>query len=144
FIITAMPNPARILKPVNPFTGEPAGEYSFQDFPQIRAAVGRARKAASVWRGVEAGQRVEWLRAGFQYFEANRAAIAGDITRQMGKPVGQAENELKGFFERAEYLLDAAEDVLAPEILPEKPGFIRRIEHAPLGVVLIIAPWNYP
>src|SRR5690606_26668659 len=25
-----------------------------------------------------------------------------------------------------------------------KPGFIRRIEHAPLGVVLIIAPWNYP
>src|SRR5690606_7071970 len=44
----------------------------------------------------------------------------------------------------AEYLLDAAEDVLAPEILPEKPGFIRRIEHAPLGVVLIIAPWNYP
>jgi acyl-CoA reductase-like NAD-dependent aldehyde dehydrogenase len=90
------------------------------------------------------GQRVEYLRAGLQYFEANRLAIAKDVTAQMGKPIRQSENEMKGFFERAEYLLDIAEDVLSPEILPPKPGFIRRIEHAPLGVVLIIAPWNYP
>lgn len=139
-----MTNPAKILRPVDPFTLEPTGEYPILEFAQIRASVANARKAAQVWRGVEVGQRVEYLRAGFQYFEANRAAIAQDITRQMGKPIGQSENELKGFFERAEFLLDAAEDVLAPELLPLKTGFIRRIEHIPLGVVLIIAPWNYP
>lgn len=139
-----MTNLAKILRPVDPFTLEPAGEYPILDFAEIRAAVAGARKAARGWREVEVGQRVEFIRAGLQYFEANRAAIAQDITRQMGKPIHQSENELKGFFERAEYLLDAAEDVLAPELLPQKPGFIRRIEHVPLGVVLIIAPWNYP
>ncbi|MDB5050083.1 MAG: aldehyde dehydrogenase family protein [Fibrobacteres bacterium] len=139
-----MTTPARILRPVNPFTLEPAGEYPIQDFPALKASLAAARRAAQAWRKVEVGQRAEWLRTGLQYFEANRGAIAEDITLQMGKPIRQSENELKGFFERAEYLLDAAEDVLAPEILPPKPGFLRRIEHVPLGVVLIIAPWNYP
>ncbi|HKP95781.1 MAG TPA: aldehyde dehydrogenase family protein [Fibrobacteria bacterium] len=139
-----MPNPARILRPINPFTLEPAGEYPLLEHPALKAAVAAARKAALAWRQVSVAQRVEWMRAGLQYFEANRAAIAEDITLQMGKPIRQSENELKGFFERAEYLLGAAEEVLAPESLPPKPGFIRRIEHVPLGVVLIIAPWNYP
>lgn len=139
------------MRPVNPFTLESAGEYPVQDYPALLSAVAAARAAARHWRKVEVAQRVEWLRAGLQYFEANRASIAQDITLQMGKPIRQAENELKGFFERAEYLLDAAEDVLAPEVLPPKRSdpltgspLIRRIEHVPLGVVLIIAPWNYP
>ncbi|MDQ3000988.1 MAG: aldehyde dehydrogenase family protein [Fibrobacterota bacterium] len=139
-----MTNSAKYLRPTNPFTLETVGEYPILDFPGIRAAVTAARTAAQAWRQVSVAQRAEWVRTGLQYFEANRTAIAQDITRQMGKPIRQSENELKGFFERAEYLVDAAEAVLAPEILPPKPGFLRRIEHVPLGVVLIIAPWNYP
>lgn len=135
---------AKVLRPVDPFTLEPAGEYPLADFPALKSAVARARAASAGWRKVPVAQRVEWVRAGLQWFEANRAAIAKDITRQMGKPIQQSENELKGFFERAHWLADAAEAVLAPDILPPKPGFIRRIEHTPLGVVLIIAPWNYP
>ncbi|HLP40641.1 MAG TPA: aldehyde dehydrogenase family protein, partial [Fibrobacteria bacterium] len=132
------------LKPLNPYSLEPTGEYPILEYAQIRAKVDAARRAQAVWRRIDPGQRVEYLRAGLQYFGANRASIAKDITVQMGKPVWQSENELKGFFERAEWMLGAAEGVLAPDLLPEKPGFIRRIEHVPLGVVLIIAPWNYP
>ena len=139
-----MTNAPGILRAIDPFTLEPAGEYPLSDFAGLKAAVGKARAAAAGWRRVPVAQRVEWVRAGLQWFEANRAAVAMDITRQMGKPIGQSENELKGFFERAEWMADAAESALAPDILPPKPGFARRIEHAPLGVVLIIAPWNYP
>ncbi len=139
-----MPNPDKTLRPINPFTLEPAGMYGMQDFFGIRAAVQAAREAASAWRKVDPATRAEWVRAGLAYFRANAAAIALDITRQMGKPLSQSENEVKGFFERAEWLAGAAPSVLAPESLPPKPGFIRRIEHVPLGVVLIIAPWNYP
>ena len=134
----------KTLHPINPFTLETAGEYSMQDFPEIRKRISAARASFEAWKRIEPGQRVEWLRAGLQYFEANRSAIAKDITAQMGKPIWQAENELKGFFERSEYLLDIAEATLRPEILPPKPGFLRRIEHAPLGVVFVIAAWNYP
>lgn len=133
-----------LLKTLDPFTLEIAGEYPLLDFPGLQETVAKARAAAARWRQVPTAQRVEWVRSGLQWFEANRAAIAMDITRQMGKPIQQSENELKGFFERAEWLADAAEAALAPDLLPPKPGFVRRIEHAPLGVVLIIAPWNYP
>ncbi len=132
------------IRPLNPFTLEPTGEYPLLDYSELTKAIAAARRASEYWRKVEVGQRVEYIRAGLQYFEANRGAIAKDITQQMGKPIRQSENELKGFFERADFLLDAAESTLAPEILTGKPGFIRRIEHVPLGVALIIAPWNYP
>ena len=139
-----MTTPNKILRPVDPFTLEAAGEYPVADFAALKAVVARARAAAVQWRLVPVAQRVEYLRAGLQWFEANRAAIAMEITRSMGKPIQQSENELKGFFERAHWLANAAEEALAPDLLPTKAGFIRRIEHAPLGVVLIIAPWNYP
>ena len=135
---------SKLLRPLNPFTLESTGEYPVLGFSELRLAIAAAKRASEVWRKVEVGRRVEYLRIGLQYFETNREAIAKDITHQMGKPIGQSRNELKGFFERANYLLSHAESVLAPEILTEKPGFQRRIEHVPLGVVLIIAPWNYP
>jgi acyl-CoA reductase-like NAD-dependent aldehyde dehydrogenase len=51
---------------------------------------------------------------------------------------------MNGFKERSEYLLSIAEEALAPISLPEKPNFERKIVREPLGVVLIIAAWNYP
>jgi acyl-CoA reductase-like NAD-dependent aldehyde dehydrogenase len=139
-----MTNPDKTLSPLNPFTLEPEGMYAIRDFIGIGTAVAAARKAAQAWRAVDLSKRVECVRAGLKYFETHREAIAHDITRQMGKPIQQSVNELNGFFERAEWLAASAGTILVPEILPPKPGFQRRIEHAPLGVVLIIAPWNYP
>lgn len=133
----------RILRPRNPFTLETSESYPVLDFDGIQKSVEMARSAFSVWRGTPVSGRVAWIREALGYFDGNRDRIAEDITAQMGKPLRQSENEVKGFFERAEYLLNAAESALAPDLLP-KEGFVRRIEHEPLGVVLIIAPWNYP
>ncbi len=132
------------IQPLNPFTLEPTGDYSETDFPGLVKAISIAKEAGAAWRKVTVGKRVEYLRAALDYFTVHHAAIAQDITRQMGKPLRQSENEVKGFLERAAYLTAEAEFILVPEILPEKSGFHRRIEHVPLGVVLIIAPWNYP
>lgn len=47
--------------------------------------------------------------------------------------------------QRAEYMLSIAESSLSPvSLTPDPPGFKRYILRAPLGVVLVIAPWNYP
>lgn len=139
-----MTKPIKVVRPINPFTLEPVGEYPILDYTALQSTINRARNASKAWRKVDVGQRVEWLRAALQYFEANRGSIVTDITQQMGKPIRQSENEVKGFFERAEYLIGSAESILSSEYLPAKAGFERRIEHVPLGVVLIIAPWNYP
>jgi len=41
-------------------------------------------------------------------------------------------------------MIECADRALAPDVLPERPGVHRRIEHVPLGVVLDLAAWNYP
>jgi acyl-CoA reductase-like NAD-dependent aldehyde dehydrogenase len=123
---------------------EPAGEYARLDFGAVQAKLQTAKAAFQTWKKMPVAHRAEWAAEGLRYFKTQGAEIARDITAQMGKPIRQSENELKGFFERAEYMLGIAEETLRPEILSPKPGFERRIEHEPLGVVLIIAPWNYP
>jgi acyl-CoA reductase-like NAD-dependent aldehyde dehydrogenase len=63
----------------------------------------------------------------------------------MGRPVAHAPGEItRGFQERAHWLLGAAAGALADEQLPARHGFVRFIRHEPLGVVLVVAPWNYP
>ena len=76
--------------------------------------------------------------------EEHAESIAGDITRMMGKPLGQARGEVKTTAARARYMISIAEATLADIVLPSDKGFERRIVHEPLGVVLDLPAWNYP
>jgi len=69
-----------------------------------------------------------------------------ELTMQMGRPVSQNAGEVRGFLDRAEYMLSIAAMSLADTSLEDtdKPGFKRYIKRVPLGVVLVIAPWNFP
>lgn len=64
---------------------------------------------------------------------------------QMGRPISQIPGEIKGFLDRAQYMLSIANQALAdvPLTDTDKPGFRRFIRRTPLGVVLVIAPWKY-
>jgi acyl-CoA reductase-like NAD-dependent aldehyde dehydrogenase len=53
-------------------------------------------------------------------------------------------NEVRGFEERARFLLSVAKEALADIPLEQKPEFKRYIRKEPLGIVFVIAPWNYP
>jgi len=67
--------------------------------------------------------------------------LGGELAWQMGRPIAYGPNELRrGFQERAQYMCGIAEASLA-EISISSGRFIRR---EPLGVVLVVAPWNYP
>ncbi len=103
-----------------------------------------ARAAFLKWRRVPLERRITEVRAAMETFRRDKEAIAREISLQMGKPVAQARGEVDTLLARVEHMLEIAPTVLAPEVLPEKPGFARRIEREPLGVVLDIAAWNYP
>ena len=132
------------LQVVNPFNQEVVCEVPLDQDAQVRAKVAAARSAFESWRRLPVDERLRRVQAGLERFRARADEIAREVTLQMGKPIREARREVQTFFERAEYMLAIAPEVLAPEILPEKEGLHRRIEHAPLGVVLDIAAWNYP
>ena len=52
--------------------------------------------------------------------------------------------EFKPFEQRARHMIGIAEQALAPLVPEKQQGFTRFIEKTPIGVVLVIAPWNYP
>jgi len=129
---------------VNPYTLDIVRVVETDSPVAVGRKLDRARAAAAEWRRVPLEQRIAEVRAAMETFRRDKEEIAREISLQMGKPVKQARGEVDTMLDRAEHMLSIAPAALAPEVLPAKAGFERRIEREPLGVVLDIAAWNYP
>ncbi len=66
-----------------------------------------------------------------------------ELALQMGRPVRYG-GEFRGFAERANHMCDIAEEALRPLVVEDGEASLRQIAREPLGVVMVIAPWNYP
>ena len=128
----------------NPFNQQTVCELPFHTALEVEDAVDLASAAQARWARLPLAERCRQVRAGLDRFRTLADQVARDVTRQMGKPLKQAQGEFNTMCDRAEYMLSIAEEALRPDILPEKSNFVRRIEHVPLGVVFNIAAWNYP
>ena len=111
---------------------------------KVEAVFARARLAQRDWARLPIAGRARTCGALVDAMLAMREEIVPELAWQMGRPVGSGAGELRGFEERARAMIDLAETALAPVVPAEKSGFRRYIRRDPLGVVLTIAPWNYP
>ncbi|MFH1725998.1 MAG: aldehyde dehydrogenase family protein [Elusimicrobiota bacterium] len=132
------------LKVVNPYNQEVVCKLPYDDEARIDKKLDSAVRTFQVWRRLPLGERREQVRLGLEKFRRVGDDIAREVTLQMGKPIREARNEVRTFFERAEHMLSIAEEALRPDELPAKDGFHRRIDHVPFGVVFNLAAWNYP
>jgi acyl-CoA reductase-like NAD-dependent aldehyde dehydrogenase len=110
----------------------------------IAQAVAAARKAQMEWKGVAIVERARLLSGMVDAMLAMREDIAPEIAWQMGRPIKYAGGELGGFEERARGMIALAESALVPIVPDAKAGFTRYVKREPVGVVLTVAPWNYP
>jgi acyl-CoA reductase-like NAD-dependent aldehyde dehydrogenase len=135
--------PERIVV-VSPADGSVVAERELASPAEIARVVERARVAQARWRQLPLARRAERVAAFVDAFVARRDAIAREITLQMGRPIAHSPGELRGFEERARHMLAIAGESLADVVPAPAPGFTRFIRREPHGVVLSIAPWNYP
>ncbi len=110
----------------------------------IEKTISNSVIAQNEWGSLKVEERVDLLKKFVADFLSKEKQIIEEITRQMGRPISQALNELKGFKERADYMLSIADEKLKNIYLPEKENFKNYIKRIPMGVSFIIAPWNYP
>ena len=129
---------------VSPIDGSIVAERAWTRPEQIGAALERARAAFASWRRVPVAERAAHGSRFVDAFVSRREEIAVEITRQMGRPVAHSPGEVGGLEERARHMIGIAEDALADLGTAPREGFRRFIRREPLGVVLTIAPWNYP
>ncbi|HEX8825713.1 MAG TPA: aldehyde dehydrogenase family protein [Archangium sp.] len=128
----------------NPYTGDVACSVPLADEATVNTVLDQARAAARAARSTRLSERKVWCERMVAAMEARANDIALDISRMMGKPLGQARGEIRGMAERARYMISIADSALADLVLPDKAGFERRIVKEPLGVVLDLPAWNYP
>ena len=106
-------------------------------------AVARARAARAGWTARPLPDRIALVMAGVARLGAMGEEMVTELARMMGRPVRYG-GEFGGVNERASHMAAIAESALAPLVIEASDRFERRILREPHGVVLVIAPWNYP
>jgi acyl-CoA reductase-like NAD-dependent aldehyde dehydrogenase len=134
----------RIQRSYSPIDGRLLVERELASSAVINGALDNAVSAQSGWRSTPLSERISALTAMVEAFVANKSAIAEEITLQMGRPLSQSPWEVDGFEDRALTMLAKAETALADLVPAPIDGFTRFVRREPLGVVLTLAPWNYP
>jgi acyl-CoA reductase-like NAD-dependent aldehyde dehydrogenase len=132
------------LKTISPVDGRVYVERPLETAAGIDRALAIAQRAQVAWSATPLAERCALLTQAVDAFVAKSADIAAEITWQMGRPIRYTPGEVKGFEERARYMLEVAPAALAAVNPGEKAGFQRQIKRVPLGVIVVVAPWNYP
>ncbi len=132
-------------KTISPIDGSVFVERVLATSSEIDAALQRAVEAQRTWAQVPLEDRMAIARKFVEAMESKADEIGVELTWQMGRPIRYTPNEIKrGFAERARFMIDAAPEALADHAVAPKQGFTRFIRKTPLGVVFVVAPWNYP
>ncbi|HQU50474.1 MAG TPA: aldehyde dehydrogenase family protein, partial [Casimicrobiaceae bacterium] len=77
---------------------------------------------------------------------AREDELARTLTQEVGKPIRQSRNELKGLLGRIDFFLaESAKTLRDEKVFEDRDGRLEeRISHEPLGVIANISAWNYP
>lgn len=136
-----MPSTIQLISPVD---GRVYAERQYADAAQIEQALADARAAQAQWKRRPLSERAAYCSAAVDAMLAMKDEIVPELAWQMGRPVRFGAGELRGFEERARYMIAIAPEALAAVEPTPVAGFRRLIKREPLGTVLVIAPWNYP
>jgi acyl-CoA reductase-like NAD-dependent aldehyde dehydrogenase len=132
------------LKILNPATGEVAGTLPADDAKAVRAKYERARASQPEWARVRLKSRIEMIARLRERIVAETERLAQVLTLEVGKPIAQSRNELKGVLPRIDFFLENAPAVLAARKVHQEDALEERVSHEPLGVIANVSAWNYP
>nr|VWP00729.1 Peroxisome biosynthesis protein [Ganoderma boninense] len=131
---------------LTPHNQQPLVTRTYPSLDHLDKSIQSAASAQEKWARVPLKQRIAIGRMFMDEFDKMRDEIPLELALQMGRPAKQVSGEVRGTLDRADYMLSIAEKSLkdVPLTDTDKPGFRRYIRRDPLGVVLVVAPWNYP
>ncbi len=136
-----------MLETVNPATGEVLATFPVHGRREVDAAVAQAREAAVWWAGLGwSGRRIRLL-AWKSYLTRYISRLAQLVHVETGKPLDDAKLEIILAIVHIDWAARHARRVLRPHRVRSGLAAINQastVEYQPLGVIGVIAPWNYP
>ena len=128
---------------INPATNERIASYEEFTPERIRDILDAADGAFLSWRKTSFGERSGKMLSAAKVLRNRKFEFAHLMTREMGKPIVQAEAEIEKCAWVCEYYAENAEKFLADEVIATD-ATKSFVAFQPLGVVLAVMPWNFP
>jgi succinate-semialdehyde dehydrogenase/glutarate-semialdehyde dehydrogenase len=137
------------LRSVNPTTGEPLGTVPVTAPGDVQAVVDAAATAQPFWAGLTLADRARYLERTAQVLIDETDAIRDLIVAEQGKPRNEAfAMELLPTIDALHWIAAEGQKLLADEKIAMPQWFLKTkrssFTYEPLGVIGVIAPWNYP
>ena len=131
------------LRSINPANGAVIAEYSEHSPEEIGRRIAGGADAFPKWRRIPVAERAAMLLPLAQLLRSSRESHARLMAVEMGKPVAQGLAEIDKCADTCEYYARQAATLLAPRAVATDASE-SKIAFEPLGVVLVIMPWNFP
>jgi acyl-CoA reductase-like NAD-dependent aldehyde dehydrogenase len=132
------------IRCISPVDGSLYAERKPAKNKEVHNAFRLARLAQDGWKRRSIEERAGFCLKAVDAMLAMKDEIVPELAWQMGRPVRYGAGELRGFEERARYMVSIAAQALKAVDPGPKDGFVRYIRREPVGVVFTVAPWNYP
>jgi acyl-CoA reductase-like NAD-dependent aldehyde dehydrogenase len=137
---------AATLSIVNPATGSPILRVAADGPREVAARYAAARAAQPRWAATPIRRRIAAIEKFREQVVARTDSLAHTLTQEVGKPIRQSRNELRGLLARLDFFIAESARALRERRVFEDAAqkLDERITHEPLGVVANISAWNYP
>ena len=129
---------------INPATEDIIKEIKEDNRESIEKKFSILKTFQPEWQKVSLIERIEILKKFSGLLEQNIEELASVLTSEVGKPLQQSQNEVKGAMARINWLTGNAEKYLSDEVMTSETGLEEKISYDPLGVICNISAWNYP
>lgn len=126
---------------LNPATGEALGSVKIATKADIEETVKRAKVGFNKWRDMPLDKRGKILLKAAELLKTNSKKLAEQISLEMGKPLEEAKGEVNDSIATIQDTVKMGVKVLADEVFVPKTSWLK---YEPVGIVLLIKPWNYP
>ena len=133
-----------IQKTITPIDNSVYLERPLSTQNEIDNVIENSKKSFQSWKNTSIEDRITIINKFIDNLIALKPEVSKEICWQIGRPISQCGNELRGFEERSRHMVEIAKESLRDIPATKNDEFDNYIYKSPLGVIFVMAPWNYP
>ncbi|WP_151446189.1 aldehyde dehydrogenase family protein [Lacisediminimonas profundi] len=125
-------------------TSDLVGLFQASGVEDAQRAVAAAAAAFDGWKKTPVSKRAKVLNSAADWLEANAQQIAQELTREEGKGVALARDEVLRSAQTLRFYAVEGQSFTGETFPQDDPDMVVYTQREPLGVVTVISPWNFP
>ncbi|KXH83872.1 aldehyde dehydrogenase family protein [Sporosarcina sp. HYO08] len=129
---------------LNPANGEELAQVRLSSKEDVDLAVQAAKKAQKEWALVPAPKRADYLYEIGRIMKEKKEHLSQILTKEMGKVIEEARGEVQEGIDMAFYMAGEGRRLFGETVPSELQNKFAMSVRAPIGVVGLITPWNFP